>query len=269
MSSTRAPDPGSTSEAPAIDRVLALVRGSSCTETAAQAQSRAEKIRDLQKEVAQAFGAARGWKLSVTSFSPAVLARRGVSGRPSGVDPALLDHACYYRTHDRRAVGIVAHLYDLDADAVRAWARSYGLRASFPPEPSWWYPGWKKLVLYEPCDSALRRRLDEIREGLRVDDCPVVALGHRGGVYYFLTSAGEIRQMKPRDMMRGRLLALFDGDLEWLVAHFGEIDRKGQKTGRFAVMAAACHLMRRCAAVGLVDPTNLVAALAGVSCGKL
>ena len=32
-----------------------------------------------------------------------------------------------------------------------AWAAAQGLRASFPDDfPSWWFPGWTTLVLYEP-----------------------------------------------------------------------------------------------------------------------
>jgi hypothetical protein len=272
VKSTGAPD--SMSDMLAIDRILALIRGSTGAETVGQARSRTEKIRELQKEAAAAFGTARGWNLSTTTFSAAVLARRGVSGRPSsGVDPTMLDHAYYYRAQDRRAVGIVAHLYDLDADAVCTWAHGHGLRASSPREPSWWYPSWTKLVLYEPCDSAMRHRLHEIRDALRVkepaDDCPITPLGQRGGRYFFLKPSGEIRELTPRAMTRRGLLALFDGDQQWLLAHFGEIDKQGQKTGTFALVPAACDLIRRCAAAGLVDPTALVAALPGGSCRNL
>jgi energy-coupling factor transporter ATP-binding protein EcfA2 len=82
-------------------------------------------------------------------------------------------------------------------------------------------------------------------------ECPVIALGQRAGVYYFLSVAGEIREMRPRDMTMLGLLSLFNGNPGWLYQHYAKLDKKDKPTGEVDVTAAAGAMMRRCAAVGL------------------
>lgn len=99
---------------------------------------------------------------------------------------------------------------------------------------------------------------DEIRDSLAKAQppeeplqCPVVALGHLKGVYYFLSGSGEIREMRPRDMTALGLLSLFDGDGAWLHEHYAKLDSKDRKTGEIEVNAAAAAMIRRCVAIGL------------------
>jgi hypothetical protein len=101
----------------------------------------------------------------------------------------------------------------------------------------------------EPEDLGDRGRdLDDEASAL---DCPVVALGQRHGVYYFLSAAGEIRDMRPRDMTTLGLLSLFNGAPGWLYQHYAKLDRKGKETGEIDQIAAASALMRQCAVAGL------------------
>lgn len=83
------------------------------------------------------------------------------------------------------------------------------------------------------------------------EDCPVIALGQRGGVYFFLSLAGEIRDMRPRDMTLLGMMSLFNGETRWLYDHHPKLDKKNKPTGEIDVTAAAGALMRRCAAQGL------------------
>jgi energy-coupling factor transporter ATP-binding protein EcfA2 len=98
-----------------------------------------------------------------------------------------------------------------------------------------------------------RRRDTEEREPIPGDgaDCPVVALGKRGGKYYFLVPPGEILELAPRDMTANGLVSLFGGDPKWLLEHYGKRDKNDRPTGEFDVTAAAWGMMRRCSGVGL------------------
>lgn len=102
-------------------------------------------------------------------------------------------------------------------------------------------------------EGDIRRSLAEAREPDPRDgiDCPVVALGQRNGVYYFLSAGGEKREMRPRDLTMLGLLSLFDGDGTWLHEHYAKLDKKDRKTGEVDVTAAAAGLIRRCADAGL------------------
>jgi hypothetical protein len=78
------------------------------------------------------------------------------------------------------------------------------------------------------------------------DDCPVVCLGHRDGVYHYLSPSGEHRQLRDRDHTRNGLMSLFDGDRAWFFAAAG--DRESHK---WSLEKVAATLMHRCAAAGL------------------
>ena len=115
------------------------------------------RLTELQERAAQLFGESRGWKLSPSSFSFSVLAKRKVHN-PHEIAPYaphdIADHPYYYRTADRRAAAIVAHNYNLrESERARAKiveAVGPGIKVSFLGDVSWWYPGWTTLVLYEP-----------------------------------------------------------------------------------------------------------------------
>jgi hypothetical protein len=112
-----------------------------------------KRLWEAQRQLAEAFGAIFGWRLSKTAFGPDVLARRGVSARMT-VD--YWDHADCYRLN-RRAAGVVAHLYaGADIDGAPAWAAANGLVAHVLPEIASWYSPHTTVVLYRP--RALDRR---------------------------------------------------------------------------------------------------------------
>lgn len=117
-----------------------------------------QDLRTLQQRLAVLFGATRGWTLSRSDFTAAVLARRGLfDGRGTCADPwprELIDHPFYYRK-DRMASAVAAHLYGtFDATKrqnIAALAELKGLRATWPEDfPSWWLPGRTTLVVYTP-----------------------------------------------------------------------------------------------------------------------
>jgi hypothetical protein len=110
----------------------------------------------IQHHLAVAFGHRHGWTLSHSEFTLRCLARRAHHD-PYGLfqgNADALDHPYFYRAQ-RRAAAIAVHLYrgagDTAEDQVTAWAASHGLAASFPTDfPSWWFPGWTRLVVYQP-----------------------------------------------------------------------------------------------------------------------
>ncbi|NCO88160.1 MAG: hypothetical protein GW886_16185 [Rhodobacterales bacterium] len=123
-----------------------------------------QDLRALQQRLAVLFGATRGWTLSRSDFTPAVLARRGLfDGRGYYADPwprDLVDHPFYYRK-DRMASAVAAHLYGTFDAAKRqdiaALAELKGLRATWPEDfPSWWLPGRTTLVVYTPMTGPAR-----------------------------------------------------------------------------------------------------------------
>lgn len=96
-------------------------------------------------------------------------------------------------------------------------------------------------------------------------DCPIAALGHRHGKFYFLNSAGEIRELPARALAaQSELAALFVGDTGWLDENFPDKKTKVETvagetvyttiyTG-FSAKAACTHLMRECNASGIWGP---------------
>lgn len=87
-------------------------------------------------------------------------------------------------------------------------------------------------------------------------DCPVTALGRANGVFYFASPAGELLELTGSQLhVRGSFVALFDGDIDWLVAAFPAYNKEGKPTGNFQLQPAAEYLMRECAAKPLWDPT--------------
>ena len=102
-------------------------------------------------------------------------------------------------------------------------------------------------------EESIRRRMDRAKppDLEEPDDCPVVALGHRKGTYYFLSASGERREVKPRDMTQLGLISLFDGEGAWLIEHYGKFDKKDRKTGELDINRAASAMIRRCVQVGL------------------
>lgn len=88
---------------------------------------------------------------------------------------------------------------------------------------------------------------------------PVRPLGHHGGVYYYLSKAGEIRRVQDKDHKRLQILSLFDGDDEWLIEHCPAYDKNGERReGAWSHDAAAKRLICMAAREGLFDPNTPV-----------
>ncbi len=85
-------------------------------------------------------------------------------------------------------------------------------------------------------------------------ECPVVALGHHDGKYFFLSASGEKRVMAVRDMSANGLLSLFAGDSAWLVAHYPAVDRHGNEVDDFSARLVLGYLIRACERAGVYDP---------------
>ncbi|MCG5240079.1 hypothetical protein ACIU1J_01870 [Azospirillum doebereinerae] len=85
-------------------------------------------------------------------------------------------------------------------------------------------------------------------------ECPVVALGHHDGRYFFLSASGEKRMMDVRGMTATGLLALFAGDSAWLIQHYPAFDKNGVPLDDFALRSAVGYLIRACERAGVYDP---------------
>lgn len=110
----------------------------------------------LRHALASAFGARYGLVPTPGPFSITALREGrkpgGWSSLQAAWDMRLTDHPTFYRTPDRRAAAVAAHLYGL-TDETRwrciAWAARHGLQVTFPTGfPSWWCPRGTELVLY-------------------------------------------------------------------------------------------------------------------------
>ncbi len=90
--------------------------------------------------------------------------------------------------------------------------------------------------------------------------CPVAPLGHRGGVFYYLSPKGELRAVEDRAHRRLVIKSLFDGDLTWLESRFPVFDKEGvPKPGSWSDDKASTWLMKECAKkAGLFNPTRSV-----------
>ena len=114
------------------------------------------RIYEAQGALAAEFGRRRGWLLVPREFGIRAVAAGRVQEpdqvySPSWEEWTCVDHSYCYRDAPKRAAALVVHLYDLDKDEVRKFAAQHGVIAEFPGAfPSWWYPGWTRLVVYRP-----------------------------------------------------------------------------------------------------------------------
>ncbi|MEQ8829559.1 MAG: hypothetical protein RLW87_07100 [Alphaproteobacteria bacterium] len=98
----------------------------------------------------------------------------------------------------------------------------------------------------------LSAELDNVAETVgdpRLDDCPVVPLGHLEGNYFFFDRAGQLRRMTAASFSENGLIDLFGGAVSWLSAAFPS-ERKGF---RFAKADAAAFLIEACNAAGFLS----------------
>jgi hypothetical protein len=126
---------------------------------------RHDECSEAQHQLATAFAARHGWKLSEAPFAIAKLAPPAIRRRQRDddfgawwTDSGVIDGCCvdppfYYREPHRpwRPAAIAAHLYDWShhRDKIADLARHLEISAEpISDFPSWWYPGWTTLVLY-------------------------------------------------------------------------------------------------------------------------
>jgi hypothetical protein len=95
-------------------------------------------------------------------------------------------------------------------------------------------------------------------DDVAAESCPLLALGERGGRYFFLVKSGELREVAARDMTNPSiLLSLFGGDAAWLKETCPKFEKDGAKLDDWAPRAAGARLMRMCAKKGLWDEENV------------
>lgn len=122
-----------------------------------------------------------------------------------------------------------------------------------------------------PLDVARRRR-KKVQDDLppeddqdQVEQCPVIALGHCDGKFYFLDTAGQQRALTARALgSRSELTALFVGHREWLETMFKQRRTIKEMVGGETVIShtevgfnaadAAAFLMREAGAAGIFGP---------------
>lgn len=99
-------------------------------------------------------------------------------------------------------------------------------------------------------------------QGMPPEICPVTALGHLDGKFYFLDIHGQVRALTARQLMQnGDLLSLFTGDPAWLEGRFPRmlltqklVDGKPAQEwvqGGINVAQAGASLMKACGDAGL------------------
>lgn len=61
--------------------------------------------------------------------------------------------------------------------------------------------------------------------------CPVVPLGKKGDIYFYIDDAGQLQSLKARDHTRMNIAALFDNNRDWLYQHYARYTEKGEVRG--------------------------------------
>ena len=109
--------------------------------------------RKLGEKLAVEFGERNNWKLSKTNFTIRALAEKKVSTYSMDYfyGSKYYDHGYYYRDKTKRAAALAVHLYHIP-EGIDNWAEKNKLQVSYPKFPSWYYPGYTFLVLYEPIE---------------------------------------------------------------------------------------------------------------------
>ncbi|MDP2207045.1 MAG: hypothetical protein Q8K65_12155 [Alphaproteobacteria bacterium] len=93
---------------------------------------------------------------------------------------------------------------------------------------------------------------EELPEG-----CPVVPLGIKENVCYYLDANQQLRELKDKDHGRLQLLNLFGAQSSWLYDSWPRVDDKGNING-WRPEKASEALMGTAADIGIIDVTDLV-----------
>ncbi|WP_422036553.1 hypothetical protein [Reyranella sp.] len=116
------------------------------------------------------------------------------------------------------------------------------------PPDDWEAPSWRD---FKRIQWWYRWRPDQPH---RLDPPPVLMLGHRGGEFFFVSAARELRAFTSAQLHgRGGLADLFAGDVRWAVRHFPARDRDGAATGRPNVPPLMEALIAGCKVKGYYD----------------
>ena len=116
------------------------------------------------------------------------------------------------------------------------------------PPDDWDRPSWR--------DFSRMQWWYRWREGYahRLDQPPVLMLGHRAGEYFFVAASRELRSFTSGQLHgRGGLADLFAGDVRWAVRHYPSRDRDGNPTGRPNVPPLMEAMIQGCIAKGYYD----------------
>ena len=84
--------------------------------------------------------------------------------------------------------------------------------------------------------------------------CPVQPLGTRKGIYFYISSLGEVRELRDAAHRWQGITSLFGGDAKWLFDNF-PTKTEGIVTG-WQERKVGAWLMRQCSRRGLFDPAH-------------
>ena len=98
--------------------------------------------------------------------------------------------------------------------------------------------------------SRKRRKKPSLDEKLqRAGACPVQALGHDAGQYFYITPSAQMREFADRHHREQQLDALFDGNVEWPCRAFAKCSSHGDPVGHNEAELRR-YLMRQCVVQG-------------------
>lgn len=89
------------------------------------------------------------------------------------------------------------------------------------------------------------------------EDCPVVPLGTKRGIYYYIDSLGQFRELKDKEHQRTILLGLFGNNINYLKIHYARKNEDGETKGWRPELIGE-DLMAECANKGVWEPFERV-----------
>ena len=91
-------------------------------------------------------------------------------------------------------------------------------------------------------------------DGDMLSSCPVQPLGTRKGIYFYISSLGEVRELRESAHRWQGITSIFGGDAKWLFDNF-PTKTEGVVTG-WQERKVGAWLMRQCSRRGLFDPAH-------------
>lgn len=100
-----------------------------------------------------------------------------------------------------------------------------------------------------------RKRRKRLKPEISPSSCPVIALGHAGGIFYFLSHARELRQIAASALSRpAGILDLFGGDVDWVRENFSS----NAADGGFSAINCAAFLIQQCERAGIFSDSTMI-----------